>query len=130
MKTLEFETSKGKFKIIDMPDEIRVNGWNGSIVIDKENQISREKYEKGFYLINATEEQANAIVDKVMNNQHFQNYDFKEITDRWTKSAIESLHSLLKSKGIHLFRNPNNSDYFTNRSTEEKTFYNPFIFKL
>ena len=130
MKTLEFETSKGKFKIIDMPDEIRVNGWNGSIVIDKENQISREKYEKGFYLRNATEEQANAIVDKVMNNQHFQNYDFKEITDRWTKSAIESLHSLLKSKGIHLFRNPNNSDYFTNRSTEEKTFYNPFIFKL
>ena len=40
MKTLEFETSKGKFKIIDMPDEIRINGWNGSIVIDKESQIS------------------------------------------------------------------------------------------
>lgn len=134
MKVLEFETSKGKFKLIDMPETIRINGWNGSIVIDELNQIPQEKYAKGFYLKNITEEQASEIVVKF---EFCNNYK-------------DELFTRLKSKGIHLFKNPfqytktDNEEisdkmamcrFVTKEETksfreEQKTFYNPYIFKL
>jgi len=123
MKELKFKTSKGKFLIKEY------DTFNDLV---KDANFYKQKICK---LSEITEEQANAIVDKVMNNQHFQNYDFKEITDRWTKSAIDSLRSLLKSKGVHLFENPYNigtskADYNKYKEAESKTFYNPYIFKI
>lgn len=130
MKVLEFETSKCRFKLIDMPEKVSINGWSGAIVIDELNQIPQEKYAKGFYLKNITEEQASDIVDDelydyVLFRGHLQNY---------CETAIESLHSLLESKGIHLFENPysdaqryTDTEYF---DALDKTFYNPYIFKL
>lgn len=130
MKIIEFETSKGKFKLIDMPETIRINGWNGSVMIDELNQISQEKYAKGFYLKNITEEQASEIVDEIHGNISF----------------ITTLNILLKSKGIHLYENPvpepeYQFDNFGNggmceswinvyQEQAQKTFYNPYIFKL
>nr|WP_317633077.1 hypothetical protein [uncultured Flavobacterium sp.] len=53
--------------------------------------------------------------------------------------SIKELHSLLKSKGIYLFENPygewfsdfkNANDELDWQLAEQKTFYNPYIFKL
>ena len=117
-KQEKITTSKGEFLLVDAIEKPNIN--------------------TGIKLSEITEEQASEIVDKVMNNQHFQNYNFKSYNDRWVKTAIESLHSLLKSKGIHLFENPYGKWYsdFENANqeldwqlAEQKTFYNPYIFK-
>lgn len=108
MKELKFKTSKGRFVIKDL-NFIPLNC-------------------NGIKLSEITEKQASEIVD--LKGDRFQDYNHVSCCDRWCNTAKESLHSLLKSKGIHLFENPNDSDYFTNRSTEQKTFYKPYIFKL
>lgn len=117
MKKFEFETSKGKFLLVDEKDYpvfhvmIETNGFN-------------------FYsLKEITEEQASEIVDA---NMFFNGILVKDII---YKTAIESLHSLLKSKGIHLFENPYDGILKLEFPTpywiaEQKTFYNPYIFKL
>lgn len=146
MKVLEFETSKGIFKLIDMPETIRVNGWNGNIMIDELNQISQEKYSKGFYLKNITEEQAIEIVDK--HRFGYKNYTWRNpklggqqvamVISDYCRNAIDSLLSLIDSKGIYLYEKPylpeeliNNQEAFmADLKAEQKTFYNPYIFKL
>ena len=101
MKKLEFETSKGKFLVSE----------------------SDEHYDYRFIglLSRITEEQASEIVDEIHGNVSF----------------ITTLNILLKSKGIHLFENPYpdaglipSYEQKLYREAEEKTFYNPYIFKL
>lgn len=125
MKVLEFETSKGRFCVTDGYDCI-----NGGIEIR-----------------NITEEQSREIVKQSIHTNLYAHYvENIEVNTYCYISAIESLHSLLKSKGIHLFENPvptpeYQCDNFGNggmceswintyKTEEEKTFYNPFIFKL
>lgn len=112
MKKFEFETSKGKFVLVD--------GY----------------VENGIDLKQITEQQASEIV----HNKHpisggFVNYfeSTSLITSYSCFSAIQSLHSLLKSKGVHLFKNPFLDFETLDPSAvyaEQNTFYNPHIFKL
>lgn len=80
---------------------------------------------------NITEEQASEIVYK------------RKWVDEFYLSYKGTLNYILKSKGIHLYDNPYtnstdlNSSFFSmqtdfkkEKEAEEKTFYNPFIFKL
>lgn len=146
MKKLEFETSKGRFLVVDMVIDIWTSEDEKSSTLHLEGEVYQVM--SCIKLAEITEEQASDIVDKVMNEQHFQNYNFKSYNDRWVKTAIESLHSLLKSKGLHLFKNPLQSSkptadlaFYDNvkdakliynkwKESEQKTFYNPYIFKL
>lgn len=132
MKVLEFETSKGKFKLIDMPETIRINGWNGAIVIDDENQIPQDKYTKGFYLKNVTEKQASEVID-YYNFGTNENKDIGYLCYYSGKfilnSATKSLYSLLQLQPVQLFKNT--AKLLMNKlESEAKTFYNPFIYKL
>ena len=117
MKKLEFETSKGRFVLVD-------NNQYNEAVIDFLKKVNYGSYMNRIKLSEITEEQASEIVG-------FQYMDYMS-----KPTAIESLKSLLKSKGIHLFVNPykqSNKEYFNKihfEQSEEKTFYNPYIFKL
>lgn len=112
MKKREFETRKGKFTLVD--GFYHING--------------------GINLSKITEEQASEIVDEVWGK--YKNYETDERAGNYNRfvcdSAIESLNSLLKSKGVHLFENPTKERfvYFEYREAERKTFYNPYIFKI
>lgn len=104
MKVLEFETSKGSFLVVDA--------------------INNANIHTGTKLLEITEEQASEIVSSLVKD------------DNGNKSYIHTLHSLLKSKGIHLYNNPLQTAYQFDQSVyeyhqaEQKTFYNPYIFKL
>lgn len=132
MKKFEFETSKGKFLLVDEKDYpvfhvmIETNGFN-------------------FYsLKQITERQASEIVDSgdcdLSGDRYlhgFRNYEIEDEEVFSEISAIESLHSLLISKGIHLFENPYDLAWkdgcisaYPYSQHEGKTFYNPYIFKL
>lgn len=139
MKQLEFETSKGRFRVVDEKDYMVFH-----LMIAK----------NGFDCISLqeiTEEKAREIVDEFLFNANdgsdygdekvYKDYVTDEI---YLTNPIESLHSLLKSKGIHLFKNPHPRRYImamTDKGivdtteklyleAEQKTFYNPYIFKL
>lgn len=140
MKQIEFKTSKGTFVIVDIDANVKIESIMGGFVRLRRCNKVNDYYDKTYYkLTDITEDDADKVVDKVMNGQHFQNYNYKCITDRWVKTAIESLHSLIKSLGIHLYENPikvhtwssENADLYIKRwrETELKTFYNPHIFK-
>lgn len=115
MKKFEFETSKGRFLVSE----------------------SDEHYDYRFIglLSRITEEQASEIVQI---DEHFHGKDYYKNYINNNKNflnPIESLHSLLKSKGIHLFENPYEGilrfEFPTPyKKSEQKTFYNPYIFKL
>lgn len=100
MKKLEFKTSKGSFMLVD------------SIEIE------------GIKLSEITEEQASEIVDKKIG---YKNYlESTDVISNYScVTATKSLHSLIKSKGAYLYENPHNTV-----EAEQKTFYNPVIFKL
>lgn len=147
MKELKFKTSKGEFLV---------------------NEDC-----KGISLKEITELEASEIVDDSFNAYHedsFKLYGDEIVSGAYVVTAIESLHSLLKSKDIHLFENPVHinvdddklcdfcplekkgvygtdggymagcegsrcdearDNYFElHEEAEEKTFYNPYIFKL
>ena len=113
MKKLEFETSKGRFLIVDAIENANVH--------------------TGIKLSEITEEQASEIVKMTWISDNiklckFKNYDING--NGSFSSATESLHSLLKSKGIHLFKNPAPLLHHTRLEKEQKTFHNPYIFKL
>lgn len=126
MKKLEFETSKGGFCLVEAHEY--GDKW-----------VNSGKHTYVCMLKRITEEKASEIVDDelydyVLFRGHLQNY---------CETAIESLHSLLKSKGIHLYKNPYtnstdlNSSFFSmqtdfnkEKQAEQKTFYNPYIFKI
>jgi hypothetical protein len=53
-----------------------------------------------------TEEQFQNWVEKLMQDQHFQNYNWQGvIIDRWVKTAKESFFSYLQANGVY-FENP------------------------
>lgn len=106
MKTLEFETSKGRFVLVDDP------------ILPQAMSITT-KYIK---LSEITEEQASEIF-RGKNIEHTYLKDYNK----------QKLINVLKSKAIHLFENPippfheRLEDF---KQAEQKTFYNPYIFKL
>lgn len=130
MKKLEFETSKGMFKVVDEKDYMVFH-----LMLT----------ENGFDCISLqeiTEEQAIEIVDEF--KRGYKNYSYKGyklggqqvsmvIRDYFNKPT-DSLYSLFDSKGICLFENPfyhgDLEDYTKYKEAEQKTFYNPYIFKL
>lgn len=118
MKKLEFETSKGRFVIVDSTTLDKVSG-----------QALVDEYGDYIILSEITEEQASEIVFRIGHHSN----------DHLIPSAKQILHSLLKSKGIYLFENPygewfsdfkNANDELDWQLAEQKTFYNPYIFKL
>lgn len=132
MKKLEFETNKSRFVIVDNKDFPKS-------LDDYSFYIEEKLLIGGIKLSEITEEQASDIVDEPVkffnptNPYCVEDVVYIDYTSRegfWT--AIESLHSLLESKGVHLFKNPyiskiNPLEY---KEAKEKTFYNPYIFKI
>lgn len=116
MKKLEFKTAKCEFILVDKND-----------ITDDEYQALLY-FKKVYLLSHITEEEAREIVD--LKGDRFQDYDHVSCCDRWCNTAIKSLHSLIKSKGVHLYENPNDNQCGTceYQETESKTFYNPILF--
>lgn len=137
MKALEFETSKGRFVLVD-------NNQDDESVIDFLKKVDYGSYMNRIKLSEITEKQASDIVDDPVKFFNPTNpycaedvvyINYTSGTGFWT--AIESLHSLFKSKGIYLFENPYKEKQDKDLETwyeetwyEQKTFYNPYIFKL
>lgn len=146
MKKIEFETSKGSWLVLDSKDA--PSSFN-RYLRDIEKEL-RVRLTEGYKLSEITEEQVSDIVDEPLFGKHYRDYTFiPTLDDSYAgefrlNTAIESLHSLLKSKGIHLFENPHPRRYImamTDKGivdtteklyleSEQKTFYNPYIFKL
>jgi len=117
MKTLEIQTNKrlliveGEIeKIIDVQP-----GFNTGVIEDKKFIAIKGKAKlicKGSEL---NEEIAKGLVEKVMNNQHYQNYNSKSVVDRWCKTALESFISAIEAQGWFWGQNslgePKMSDY-------------------
>lgn len=118
MKKLAFETSKGRFVVVDGVGEDFAMDLTHMIICD-------EWFVK---LSEITEEEAREIVE--LKGDRFQDYNHISCCDRWCNTAIDSLHSLLKSKGIHLYKNPAPLLHHTRLEVEQKTFYNPYVFKI
>ena len=138
MKKLEFETIKSRFLLIDSDDA--PSSFN-RYLRDIEEKLGVQ-LTTGYKLSEITEEEASGIVDYFTEySKRYQDYERLECA---YLTAIESLHSLLKSKGVHLFKNPQTRRYImamTDKGivdtteklyleAEQKTFYNPYIFKL
>ena len=113
MKKLEFETSKGEFLLMDMKHN---------------SYFQNTELPKGYTTVNfiklsqITEEQASEVVGLPISNIAIYNK--------------LSLHEPLESKGVHLFENPYKDvglipshEQKLYREAEEKTFYNPYLFK-
>lgn len=136
MKQEKITTSKGEFLVVDSKDA--PSSFN-SYLRDIEEKLGVQLI-TGYKLSEITEEGASKIVDELWNG--YKNYNSNDNVGNYNRlvknTAIESLHSLLKSKGIHLFENPYDVyDMSTwhdaneaKQKAEEKTFYNPYIFKL
>lgn len=156
MKKLEFETSKGRFVVLD----VDYNSMTFVRILDTATAcLGSEElfdYKKSFKLSEITEEQVSEILEEfhknnfgTIKNPDYGFYDYNK-NNFHLSSSIESLHSLFKSKDIHLFRNPlkdSELSFIGNvsgidmllakqkhdrriKEAEEKTFYNPYIFKL
>lgn len=143
IKKLEFETRKGKFLIVEN---------NLSILI----QILHYLYQRIGLLSGLTEEQASEIVDSLTWNftngtsgKSYRNYlaksefDFQPVVP----TALESLHSLIKSKGwftsnpIQSTKPPDDLRFYDNQEDMEKcitdwheaesrTLHNTVVFKI
>lgn len=104
MKELRFESNGSKWLLVDYDNYGRV--IHPAI-----------EYLEVCRLKNITEEQASEVMDE---------FEYHPI------SCKDQLVFLIKSKGIHLFNNPyngwKNTDDFDD--AEEKTFYNPILFKI
>ncbi len=139
MKKLEFTTGKGRFVIMDVKDvDYDVLGING------------HELEKIGYLDELTEEQAIDIVDKSWDSgikitTKYPNYE----TNDWSYYgsfgyALDSLHSLIKSKWWYLEKNPvqesikhlpEKEQHYRQldadwQQAESLTLHNPVIFKI
>lgn len=57
-------------------------------------------------LTDLTEEQAQGLVKKVISGQHYQNYNYKSVAERWVKTALESFHSAIRADKWHIGTNP------------------------
>lgn len=136
MKKEIIKTSRGRFLLIDSRDA--PSSFN-RYLRDIEDKFGVQ-LTTGYKVSEITEEEASGIVDEPVKFFNPTNpYCVEDVVyinynsgkGFWT--AIESLHSLLESKGIHLFRNPY-LDFETLNidaiEAEENTFKNPYIFKI
>ncbi len=147
MKKLNFETSKGKFVVVDIEsdkDIYDIQSNFGYLLKDFCDWI---------YLKDITEQQASEIVDYEVENVEIQGggfyntiYNYEKGDFQLGNSQIDSLYSLITSNGYYLFENPIQyiPDKITNSHTnldsqdlimkyydaKDKTFFNPIIFKL
>lgn len=119
MKKIEFKTGKCEFDLLDGARTYTLGLMKNTGGL------------KGIYLAHITEGEASRLVDNLKAGG-YENYQKEGYVS--FPSAIESLHSLIKSKGVHLYENPYSNtigivefDYHRNRA-EQKTFYNPVIF--
>lgn len=143
MKQIEFKTSKGTFIISDEKYYlINENGVKTAYLKD----VPQFEYEKFMHLPRLTEEQARNIVDEFKYHPTLIKKVFIDYlnADFYINTAIESLHSLIKSLGVHLYKNPYKEAYNKELSENENndiesykkdllksyTFYNPYIFKI
>lgn len=149
MKKLEFETSKGRFLIIDLPIDYHVQNNTVYYVTESTKDTFLLPVGESYsinWLKEITEEKASEIVDNPFELEVadytalvFKDYEDDENT---YSSSIDSLYSLLFSKGVHLFENPLKNTYSIQslegsqkhrdqiKEAEQKTFYNPYIFKI
>lgn len=136
MKSKVFNTSKGEFLIVDLPGK----GNTETICL-----LSDLKYKIVGPVKLITEEQASDIMvseyvftpgENVEHWNLYKNYEDNSLS--WSFTALDSLHSLIKSLGIHLYENPfgNYKDfegkmdlYMNILSEEQNTLYNPYIWK-
>lgn len=135
MKAKQFRTSNGLFVIVEYSDiETHLHIKGVTHVFSKKNNSHFTHVGDPISVENITEQQASEIVDKSIHTYLFAHY-VKDIpvNTYCYLSAIESLHSLIKSLGIHLFKNPY-LDFETLDidaiEAESDTFYNPHIFKI
>lgn len=130
MKKLNFETSKGKFVVVDLPNSTHFLKHKGYIVqsctdkldlLIKCNKIDNGDTNGFWYIGNTTneyvlkditEQQASEVVDSEYNPSNYGEYK---------PSAIHRLHSIITSNGYYLFENPyeteptiTNGDYDNN----------------
>lgn len=104
MKTHEITTSKGEFVVMD---------YNYNTHRQDLYSLDIDIIERVGYINNITEEQASDIVDEYLYNTNSEEGDCEVYEDYTTgdicfTSPLESLHSLLKSKGIDL----NNGNWY------------------
>lgn len=156
MKSTIFTTNKGTFLLINMPEDMVALRWGeGGISVKLEgdknytpwgNYSNKSKIELINGLVSITEKQAAEIVDYFTTDEDFGKEDvFRDYLDKtFYDTALESFHSLIKSEGIHLYENPethpsalepeSRSHYDSIEKewseAEEKTYRNPYLFKL
>lgn len=91
---IHFESISGETRVVQ--DTNGLTTWDLCL----EEGLHLDKYKILGKLSEISEEECERFVVKVMNNQHYQNYNYKSIVDRWVKTAKESFISLLQSNGI------------------------------
>lgn len=143
MKKLEFESNGSKWLLLCANN--REDYYLNTRVIDNPNG----RVGNGVSLCMITEEQASEVVEAKYKQGKLKCY-FDYCKGRYTHSlftAIESLYSLLKSKGVYLYESAECDNYFCDNSRidmsygeytncleceniEENTFYNPILFKI
>lgn len=135
MKKLEFKTSKGSFILSDENYYLVNERGVKTAYLNNKKQF---EYVSFIRLSEITEEQASHIVGSVEERL------YKDDVSEYFKTSIKSLHSLLKSKGVYLYKNPVKFPEYIDgypdgyldaiqqemHLAEQKTFYNPVIFKL
>lgn len=138
MKKLEFETSKGKFVLIDAKD-ISTSWYyfmNKKLKLEYNIQHEFKLGKTIFKLEGIAEDELSNIVQS--HNGMYNTYTEEEFGGM-TSSSMTSLRSLLESKGVQLFENKFGKleeahlKYIVDcswKEAEQKTFYNPYIFKI
>ncbi|AXF52600.1 MAG: hypothetical protein [Caudoviricetes sp.] len=155
MKKLNFETSKGKFVVVDMPEH---KGKAIAVALLCNSNFGEKEFKDSTYLgyiSELTEQQASEIVEEYFStttNEIDGYFDYRD--DTQTDCPIESLHSIFELNGYYLFENPYGKEYpeipiiegssrhkqiiefsFENqqrkwKEAQGKIFFNPIIFKL
>ena len=131
MKKLEFETSKDRFVLIDAKEITTSWYYFMHRKLKPEYNIEHE-FKLGdniFKLSDTTEEQASELFrGSDIKHTHLSDYN------------KQKLINLIKSKGVHLFKNPIQERFiyfggkqvetFEYQEAEINTFYSPYIFKI
>lgn len=131
MKKFEFESNGSKWLLFEADEE--------GYCFNTLQFHFKIKLSLGLFLKDIKEEQASEVVGERQlelwqkTQGFYKYYDYmsrNECGISFLKSSIESLHSLLKSKGVHLYKNtdPLFSGHYL--EAEAKTFYNPVLFKI
>lgn len=122
MKKLNFETSKGNFVVVDIPEN---KGKAIAVALLCNSNFGKKEFKDSKYLgyiSELTEQQASEIVEEYFSTTTNEIDGFIDYHDgTQTDCPIESVHSLITSNGYYLF----DTD-----TPKDKTFYNPIIFKL